>query len=548
MEIAQSSCTEDVSGPTQISPLSLALYPISQPLSLILRAAILRTEDVEFRNVSSAELTPPAFKIVTEKMEIALEQIVRNCFAAIEEMYFLTPPKQRNKSSFQHRSCIRIACSKEEKTISITDFGCGMTRSDLINSLGVGRLSAKTITVAKLLDQKDRVDGIGAGISSFPSESEDNNSEVCYSSSDSESFAETTDSDEYSFKNRSDGINDQMNESHYEVSCKAKDIGGFYSALCALGSGVEVRTKSKFDDYYEFKVGTINHEQYKDLTSDREHDRKKDTSQAADLSQFSITRPMAEGVKPSVANGHNGISHVRGESGTLVKLTLSKDAIKAGFLEEEKILKPLMEKILEKSQYTVAFASLCSADEHESLINASDKEEEELETLCNIQNGDCIELEGIIKNGRNFNFDDKKISKAGSDNPAKERSKYIPLRLSMSERKILRLVEAAMTCCDYTTEVDKPFRTSAHRTHAQLKSVTSILRGIAISWDNSVGRKLVVEENYSDYEVLFRKIFEIARRHKIMNPEKMRTEYGKLVYLLQDAVSPLVRPHLGFSW
>lgn len=117
----------------------------------------------------------------------------------------------------------------------------------------------------------------------------------------------------------------------------------------------------------------------------------------------------------------------------------------------------------------------------------------------------------------------------------------------MSERKILRLVEAAMTCCDYTTEVDKPFRTSAHRTHAQLKSVTSILRGIAISWDNSVGRKLVVEENYSDYEVLFRKIFEIARRHKIMNPEKMRTEYGKLVYLLQDAVSPLVRPHLGFS-
>ena len=27
----------------------------------------------------------------------------------------------------------------------------------------------------------------------------------------------------------------------------------------------------------------------------------------------------------------------------------------------------------------------------------------------------------------------------------------------------------------------------------------------------------------------------------------MRTEYGKMVYLLQDAVSPQVRPHLGFS-
>ena len=40
---------------------------------------------------------------------------------------------------------------------------------------------------------------------------------------------------------------------------------------------------------------------------------------------------------------------------------------------------------------------------------------------------------------------------------------------------------------------------------------------------------------YSDYRNFFREIFEVTRRWKIMNPEKLRGVYGKLVYLLQDA-------------
>ena len=102
----------------------------------------------------------------------------------------------------------------------------------------------------------------------------------------------------------------------------------------------------------------------------------------------------------------------------------------------------------------------------------------------------------------------------------------------MGERKMLRLVEATMACCDYTTEVDKPFKSSTRRTHAQLKGVTSVFRGMVTSCDYGAGQTLVKEDNYSDYAVFFQQMFEIARRHKIMNPEKMRTEYGKLIYLL----------------
>ena len=128
------------------------------------------------------------------------------------------------------------------------------------------------------------------------------------------------------------------------------------------------------------------------------------------------------------------------------------------------------------------------------------------------------------------------------------RAKSIPLRLSLKERKRLRLLEAALSVSEYTDKVDViSYSSKTSRIHQQLKEICAILSGLLVASDYKAGQKLVVDKTFSDNEAFFQSIFEIGRRHKIMNPEKMRTEYGKLVYLLQDSVDGTVQELLEFK-
>ena len=46
--------------------------------------------------------------------------------------------------------------------------------------------------------------------------------------------------------------------------------------------------------------------------------------------------------------------------------------------------------------------------------------------------------------------------------------------------------------------------------------------------DYAGGMTMMEDRGYSEHEDFFQDVLEIARRHKIMNPEKMRTEYAKV--------------------
>ena len=51
--------------------------------------------------------------------------------------------------------------------------------------------------------------------------------------------------------------------------------------------------------------------------------------------------------------------------------------------------------------------------------------------------------------------------------------------------------------------------------------------------DYKRGQELFTDRDFQANAEFFQQVFELGRRHKIMNPDKMRTTYGKLIYLLQ---------------
>jgi len=129
-----------------------------------------------------------------------------------------------------------------------------------------------------------------------------------------------------------------------------------------------------------------------------------------------------------------------------------------------------------------------------------------------------------------------------------ERVKYIPLRLTLSERKLLRLCEASLNVSEYTDKVDiLTWKSKTGRIHEQIRDICAILSGLAVAADYEVGQKMIKDRSFEDNAEYFSSVFEIGRRHKILNPECMRTDYGKLVHMLMDSQNPDIQRLLEFK-
>lgn len=116
------------------------------------------------------------------------------------------------------------------------------------------------------------------------------------------------------------------------------------------------------------------------------------------------------------------------------------------------------------------------------------------------------------------------VPSVGFDDLFRERAKYIPLRLSLRERKYLRLLEAALATSEYTTKVDHTqFRNKNRRTHAQLQDICAVMSGLVVACNYKVGQDVIESRNYREHERFFRDIFELGRRHKIMNPGTLKS-------------------------
>ena len=108
------------------------------------------------------------------------------------------------------------------------------------------------------------------------------------------------------------------------------------------------------------------------------------------------------------------------------------------------------------------------------------------------------------------------------------RAIFIPLRLSEDERSLLRVLEGALSVSEYTDKVDIfSYRSDkAARVVEQLGNALAIMSGMVVAALGKRGQQLVQGRTLSENGDLFCAIFEVGRRYKVMNPDKMRSTYG----------------------
>lgn len=129
----------------------------------------------------------------------------------------------------------------------------------------------------------------------------------------------------------------------------------------------------------------------------------------------------------------------------------------------------------------------------------------------------------------------------------------IVIRLSDQERMVLKLLTAALTVSEYTDDVDNI--RSYRREDNMEKAMTELFVAVAglslAAGDIPAETKDILKKSggkcgMTAFEPMLQNAFEVGRRFKRLNPDKMRGEYGKMLMLMQDA-SPGRMNNLGLE-
>ncbi|ORM40153.1 UPF0652 protein [Babesia sp. Xinjiang] len=127
-------------------------------------------------------------------------------------------------------------------------------------------------------------------------------------------------------------------------------------------------------------------------------------------------------------------------------------------------------------------------------------------------------------------------------------AKYAPLRLTLGERKLMRLLDSTLHVSEYTDKIDILHEgNKSRKILREIKEVCAILSGLAVAHNYDDGQRLVRDREYAANAEFFRNVFEIGRRYKILNPDKIRNSYGKLIYFLMDSRKPEIQELLNFD-
>ena len=127
----------------------------------------------------------------------------------------------------------------------------------------------------------------------------------------------------------------------------------------------------------------------------------------------------------------------------------------------------------------------------------------------------------------------------------RQRAVHTPLRLDDDERRILALLQGALEVSEYTDKVDVYSQSShasrmLHEIHEHMKTQC----GLQMVANYRKGRQFIRDGGVQGNAEWYAEAFEIGRRYKIMNPAKMRSIYGKMMYMLQDTLRQEVRERL----